>query len=156
MTIQAFRNDAGVKDFANLNDYSLATVLLFGNLEILFPGDLEAPGWEALMESPKAQRLFTPSSTNQDEIRILVAAHHGRSAGVHIPFLERYRPHLTLMSEKRGSEHTDYSTYSRYTGGYFVRNPENGQFTERKVVTTKTNEYVLVVANSSAVLVQAG
>jgi beta-lactamase superfamily II metal-dependent hydrolase len=140
-------------DYSTLNNYSMATYLLYGNLEILFPGDLETGGWEELMKDSKFRSLATPSSTNSNETRILVAAHHGHKQGVHVPFLELYQPHLTIMSDKWGDENTDYSTYRAYSQGFSVYDCATKRYETKKILTTKTNDYVLIVSKGGTVSV---
>lgn len=154
VTIKAFASEYPSASFTNLNDYSIALFLTYGNLEFLFPGDLEAPGWAALMEDSNFMKYSTPSSTNKDEIRILMAAHHGRSAGVYKPFLELYRPHLVIMSDVYGNETTDAASYYPYTQGYPVYSKSQDKSEVRKIVSTKTNDYVLMVSSDSRVGVE--
>ncbi len=151
--IKTFFNSLSEK-FTKLNDYSVVTFLLFGNLEYLLPGDLEEPGWNALMEeNPDFLALSTPSRTNINEVRILVAAHHGREAGVYKPFLDLYQPHLTIVSDKYGSSYTAYPTYYQASQGYAVYDWEKKTTTTRRVLTTKVNYMVLVSASGSDVRV---
>jgi competence protein ComEC len=151
--INTFYNTAPDKEFKKLNDYSVATFLLYGNLEFLFPGDLEEPGWKALMGGDTFRRLSTPSSSNKDEVRILVAAHHGRAVGVYKPFLELYQPHLTIMSEKYGTEYSDYTTYYAVSQGYSVYDKKTKKAETRYVLSTKVKDFVLILADASYVSV---
>lgn len=151
VTIRAFCSAFPDKQFDKLNDYSVATFLLYGNLEFLFPGDLEAPGWKALMEDDQFLRLSKPSSTNQNEVRILVAAHHGHAAGVYRPFLDLYKPHITMISGEYGDEYTDDTSYRRVSLGYPVYDREQSTSSTRYVLTTKVNDYILIRANLSSV-----
>lgn len=153
VTIRTFYCSYPEYAFGKLNDYSMAVFLLYGNLEFLFPGDLEAPGWEALMKNGDFVKCSTPSSTNQSEIRILVAAHHGRSAGVYKPFLDLYQPHLTIMSDKYGVEYTDDDSYRAASLGYPVYSRDKKETETRYVLTTKVNNFVLIIAAKSAVAV---
>jgi hypothetical protein len=127
---------------------------LYGNLEFLFPGDLEAPGWKALMERDKFRILSTPSSRNLNETRILVAAHHGREAGVYQPFLDLYQPHVTLVSDRGKSQYTAYDTYFDASSGLRVYNKRTDEYETRYVISTKINDYIRVVADSTQVNVR--
>jgi competence protein ComEC len=141
--------------FSSLNDYSMVTILLHGNLEFLFPGDLEAPGWQALMATETFRKLATPSSQNPREIRILIASHHGHSAGVYKPFLDLYKPHLTIISGKYEDPHTDSTTYYQVTQGFPVRNSTTGVAQSRYVISTKVNDWVRIEADLSNVSISA-
>ncbi len=151
--IVAFCNEYPKYQFAKLNDYSVATFLLYGNLEFLFPGDLEAQGWQALMEREHFIKLSTPSRTNSAEVRFLVAAHHGHVAGMYKPFLDLYRPHLTIISGKYGDQHTDNHSYYTVSTGFPVYNSTTGRTEVRYTVSTKVNNSILVIANTDAVAV---
>ena len=146
VTIHSFCNSGSRYKFTKLNDYSVATFILFGNFEFLFPGDLEAPGWQALLQENEFVKLATPNPRNQSEIRFLVAAHHGHKAGVYKPFLDLYQPHLVLISGKYGDPHTDYDSYVTAAQGYPVY--EGGSPNTRFALSTKVNNYILIRANS--------
>jgi hypothetical protein len=88
--------------------------------------------------------------------RILVAAHHGRESGIcyeyegkkHVygAFLELMRPNLVIMSDKWGSETTDPEVYKPFVqdDGYAVYSSASKQYESKKVITTKTNNFVLI------------
>lgn len=153
LAITIVDNEWPMHKFEKLNDYSMATFLVYGDLWFLFPGDLEPPGWGALMRNSAFVDISTPDAMNSNEVRILVASHHGHESGVYREFLDLYRPHLTLMSDKYGETTTDYQTYARASSGYPVRDQATGTISTRKVVTTKTNNYIAIYARSSGVTV---
>jgi competence protein ComEC len=156
LAIELKYNQYPEHEFTKLNDYSVATFLMYGNLEFLFPGDLEAPGWEALMQRNDFRVLSTPSPTNHNEIRILVAAHHGREAGVYKPFLDLYRPHLTIVSDQYGSPYTANQTYWNATEGFPVYDRQTNQTRMRCVVSTKINDYILIRADPFTISASIG
>jgi hypothetical protein len=61
-------------EFMSTNDLSLVVFVKYASFKILFPGDLEEPGWLALLKNP----AFRTELANTD---ILVASHHGRKNG---------------------------------------------------------------------------
>jgi|GEM_PF-1801535 len=153
VTFRTFRNAGENHNFTKLNDYSLVTVMLYENLQFLFPGDLEEPGWEALMKDESFINISTPSRVNKSEIRILVAAHHGREAGVYHPFLKLYQPHLTIICDHYGSPYTAYDTYRGYSQGHTVYHNSTKESQSRFVLSTKVNDYVLINAAMNIVTV---
>jgi len=142
---------AGARE--NLNNYSLMTTLRYRGLTIVFPGDLEPDGWDAILNN-------TNLSHNIDgNIRILLASHHGRRSGirdsngkVYSRFLDMFAPHLTIISDRRGNETTDPEAYRPYCKGLPVRT--KGVVEEKKVLTTKTNECVSIQIINNDLLVK--
>lgn len=153
VAIYSYQNCYPDCEFSKLNDYSNATFLLYQNLVFLFPGDLEAPGWEALLKQAAFRQMCTPSIWNLSQVRILIAPHHGREAGVYQPFLDLYQPHLTIMSDTYGNETTDWQSYYDASLGYDVYNTTTERYETRYVVTTKTNNYVRIAASPALVWV---
>jgi competence protein ComEC len=139
--VQLFWNDGNVYEFDCLNDYSVVTVMNYGMLCFVFPGDLEAPGWEAMMARTDFLR-----ATTQARYRVLVAPHHGHTAGVYSPFLAHFQPHLTLISGAYGDPHTDSRTYDAASIGLPVVNKSAGTMSTCRVLTTKRNDHVLLQA----------
>ena len=76
--IRTFYNSARLHQFTNMNDYSLVTILDLGAIKYLFPGDLESPGWQALMVRDDFR---TACVSIVPQVRVLVAPHHGHTAG---------------------------------------------------------------------------
>ncbi len=149
--ISNYFNTYPEKNFSNLNDYSLVTVICYGNLEFLFPGDLEAPGFTELLNEISFTKKCTPSSSNSNEIRILVASHHGRKAGVYEPFIDLYSPHLTIMQDQYVNETNDYDAYYVGTSGYPVYDKDTKKTDTRFIVTTKLNDYIHIIADENNV-----
>jgi len=111
MSIQFF---GGRSDSSNLNNYSIVAVVEFDGFKLLFPGDLEAPGWEKLL----ADSLFVAAITGT---RILYAAHHGREAGWYAPLFEVISPDLTIISDGDEQDTSYTDGYCGVTNGHQVR-----------------------------------
>ena len=79
--------------FQKTNDLSLVVFVKYGSFKILFPGDLEGPGWGALLADP----LFR---TELDGTDVLVASHHGRENGYCPELFDYCRPRVVVMSDK--------------------------------------------------------
>ena len=139
--IRTFYNSARLHQFTNMNDYSLVTILDLGAIKYLFPGDLESPGWQALMVRDDFR---TACVSIVPQVRVLVAPHHGHTAGVYRPFLDLYQPAVTIISAVHGDQHTDADTYRNASSGWPVYDRRDGQTQQAQVITTKMNDYVLV------------
>jgi beta-lactamase superfamily II metal-dependent hydrolase len=153
--VESFYNSTGEHALAGLNDYSVATFLEFGNLTFLFPGDLEIAGWQALMKNPAFYIRSMPARQNPSQVRVLVAPRHGHTAGLHLPFLRLYRPHLTVISGPLGDAHMAYSSYAECTGGYDVVDRRSGQVQKRWVLKPKQNDFVLIASDDTGIQVIA-
>lgn len=133
-----------INNFDRLNNYSLVTVLDYEGLSFVFPGDLESPGFAALMKYPP----FVTATAPGNRYRVLIAPHHGHVAGVHQPFLDHFAPHLTIISGAWGDPHTDTATYTVASSGLRVKNRSTNRATTCQVLTTKRNDFVLLQADA--------
>jgi beta-lactamase superfamily II metal-dependent hydrolase len=131
------------------NNLSLVTVVHYDELEIVFPGDLEPLGAKALTEKTDILDYIGKGIT-----RILVAPHHGRASGIRWPddtvateILIPMKPHLVIMSDKRGADTTDAAAYLPYSQGFDVIESPDNNIINKKVITTKTNNYVLITVH---------
>jgi beta-lactamase superfamily II metal-dependent hydrolase len=79
--------------FTNTNDLSCAFFITFGAFKILFPGDLEKPGWKAHLHNP----VFI---AELHATTILVASHHGRKSGFCEEVFHFLRPQAIVISDK--------------------------------------------------------
>lgn len=79
--------------FTDTNNLSLVTFIEFSGFKILFPGDLEKPGWRQLLLNPGfCQHLR--------ETDILVASHHGRENGFCEEVFDHFTPRAVVISDK--------------------------------------------------------
>jgi beta-lactamase superfamily II metal-dependent hydrolase len=148
VSISTYWNTA-VNDFDCLNDYSLVTVLDHEGLSFVFPGDIESAGMSVLMTNPSFMAATTPG----DRYRVLIAPHHGHTAGVHQPFLDHFKPHLSIISGKWGDPHTDMDAYAAASSGLRARNRATNSATTCQVLTTKRNDSVLIKSDATAVTI---
>lgn len=79
--------------FTNTNDLSCVFFVSFGPFKILFPGDLEKPGWKAHLQNPAFVAELRGTT-------ILVASHHGRENGYCEEAFQFLRPQAVVMSDK--------------------------------------------------------
>ena len=138
------------------NNLSALSYVRYGDLEVVFPGDLEPLGWDALIENTQIGQYV-----GQAKVRILVASHHGRKSGVRVGeqvyerFLNMMKPHIVIISDKWGSETTDPEAYRPYALGYGVYFNEERRSETVQIVTTKSNKCVGLFVLSGVPLVVA-
>ena len=132
------------------NNLSVISYVRYMDTEIIFPGDLEPIGWQALFENTEFEKYV-----GKAKYRIRVASHHGRKSGIYYTvdgkeycydkIFEVIKPNLVIMSDKRGSETTVPESYRpRVDGGLYVISGESKKQELKKVITTKTNNFVLI------------
>lgn len=116
------------QEFDDENNLSGLIVLIVNGKKIIFPGDIEKPGFDRLMMRQDF-REYVSNAT------ILVAPHHGRESSIHHEFLELVSPIWTIISDcgyKYDTQHT-IPTYEQYSSGYEFRGRH------RKVLTTRND-----------------
>jgi beta-lactamase superfamily II metal-dependent hydrolase len=79
--------------FTNTNDLSCVFFLGFGPFKIMFPGDLEKPGWKAHLTNLAFIAELRATT-------ILVASHHGRENGYCEDAFQYLQPQAVVMSDK--------------------------------------------------------
>ncbi|GFK95413.1 hypothetical protein NNJEOMEG_03276 [Fundidesulfovibrio magnetotacticus] len=126
----------------NLNNYSVVVTVQYRGILIVFPGDLEPDGWDAVLAHTDLSKHL------EGNIKILIAPHHGRRSGIrrgeHIydRFLKLMKPDLVIISDVWGNESTDPEAYRGYCAGLDVECGTTVE--EKKVLTTKTNNCVSI------------
>ncbi len=134
-------------NFTNTNDLSLAVFIKYQGFSILFPGDLEGPGWRALLQRPDF-RVELASTT------ILVASHHGRESGFCEDVFRYCSPQAVVISDKSIRHETqrmghDYRAVTQ-NGGVMVRT--TGQ--RRQTLTTRNDGWIQFDAHATGYSVQ--
>jgi beta-lactamase superfamily II metal-dependent hydrolase len=129
VTIAAFTNEPGIPPFGfgDENNLSLCVFMSCGVHRIVFPGDLEKPGWRALLSNPWfVQHL--------NGVTLFVASHHGRENGYCEEVLDLCPNIQAIVISDKKKGHQSQETverYRRYARG-FDYNGEN-----RHVLTTR-------------------
>ena len=137
----------GKSDTQNLNNYSIVTVLEFGPFKMIFPGDLEAAGWESLVADSGLTNRIAGTT-------ILVAAHHGREKGWCAKLFDHISPRLVIISDGAATETSYASSYVEKAEGWPVTATSSREIKTRYVVSTRDNEHVFVTAAEPATGVQ--
>ena len=130
--ILEYRFSNSPREFNDFNNLSIATFFRYGEFQILFPGDLERPGWLKLLEISDFRALLSLTT-------VLVAPHHGRiNQNYCEEIFEFLSPELVVISDKRIVHQTqlksasEYRKHVREPGLFF---PKESGF--RKVLTTR-------------------
>ncbi len=142
------------------NNAPLLSYVGFDDFEIVFPGDLEPLGWDALIANTNIKDYV-----GKAKLRILVASHHGRKSGirysengqdkVYDKFLNLMKPHLVIISDKWGNETTDPEAYRPYCLGCNVYFKNESKTENTRVLTTKSNLAVAVLVSNGNTSVAA-
>ncbi len=129
-----FFNPAG--SFNDENNLSAVIVLEIYSQKVIFTGDMERAGFDAIMN----QAGFREAIQNAD---VLIAPHHGRECSVHHGFLDAVRPFWTVISDKGYMYDTQLTvpTYRQYSRGGRFRD-EN-----RHVLTTRSDGTITLYFN---------
>lgn len=135
----ALRFFGGKSDTQNLNNYSVVTVLEFGAFKMLFPGDLETAGWNALLNNPNFLNAIADTT-------ILVAAHHGREKGWCAELFDHISPKLVIISDGAATETSYASYYSQKAEGWDVKARTTNDTKQRQVISTRDNGHIAVKA----------
>lgn len=124
--------------FTDTNNLSLVIFIKFAGCRFLFPGDLEKPGWRALLR----QREFLNELQYTD---ILVASHHGRESGFCPEVFDFCRPSAVVISDKP-IEHETQKTVPDYRAvvsesGVIVRTTGR----RRHILTTRRDGTINII-----------
>lgn len=128
--------------FADTNNLSMMLFVSYGDHRILLPGDMERPGWLAMMGRPEFWNLLR--GTN-----VLVAPHHGRESGYCRELFDYWRPELVLVSDGPKEFETQEVDYGRHAQGIVMNGSWRGALTTRK----DGNIRLIIPASGSAPVV---
>lgn len=122
-------------EFQDTNNLSLATFIKYHDFKMLFPGDLEKPGWRALLQRPEFRSELTGTT-------VLMASHHGRESGFCDEIFNYFTPNCIVISDKPIVHATqamgpDYRLVSR-KDGVIVRTTKKN----RHVLTTRRDGWI--------------
>lgn len=127
--------------FDDFNNLSLVTFLFLGGFGIIFPGDVQREGWEALLRQEAFRNALRRTT-------IFVASHHGRADGYHEGVFDYCSPSLVLISDKSKMHETQenvVNAYAKHTHG-IVFQPAGDT---RKVLTTRRDGCMNILVDDS-------
>lgn len=117
--------------FQDTNNLSLVTFLHFRGMHIIFPGDLEKPGWEALLKGQSFRE-------NLGRVNLFIASHHGRKSGYYPEVFDVCHPELIIISDESLQYDTQDTEYARHASG--IKWGEN----RRYVLTTRADGMITI------------
>jgi beta-lactamase superfamily II metal-dependent hydrolase len=115
--------------FVDTNNLSLVVHLECNGVGVLFPGDLERPGWRYHLRNPAFQDCLRRTS-------VFVASHHGRDDGRCDEAFDYLNPFYTVISD------CGYQYESQETINYYANRTKGGPFRQsatRRVLTTRND-----------------
>ncbi len=97
-------------NFTDTNNLSMVTFVHYQGIHIVFPGDLEEPGWKALLPIPSFQNHLK-------RVNLYVASHHGRQSGLCPKVFDYCIPDIVIISDESIHYQTQQVDYSKYAKG---------------------------------------
>jgi len=127
VTKRIFYHDYSEK-FDDTNNLNLVTFLQCGTTKFLFPGDLEAKGWEAML----AKSTFV---SELESVNVFIASHHGRENGYCEAVFDHCNPIVVVMSDgpKKHATQEMVNAYAKHASGIRFNNED------RYVLTTRND-----------------
>ncbi|KKM25835.1 hypothetical protein LCGC14_1590960 [marine sediment metagenome] len=128
---------------SNINNHCTVVVIEYLNVKTLFPGDIEAPAWEALLQ----QENFVEAIAGVD---ILVASHHGRESGYYTDLFDHFTPKLTIISDGRFNDTSATSRYTDKSSGWKVNHRDESNESEtRYCISTRNDGHIDIEVGES-------
>ncbi|GAI81526.1 unnamed protein product, partial [marine sediment metagenome] len=129
--IECFYNNYPV--FTDTNNLSLVAFVHYDGMGIIFPGDLEKAGWEALL-------LRQSFRDHLERVNIFVASHHGRDSGYCEEVFNYCTPDIVIISDKEIVHETQKNNYAKHAiGVLFNSGPD-----KRYVLTTRSDGMITI------------
>ena len=114
--------------FTDTNNLSTVSFVHYDGVGIVFPGDLEKDGWEALLRNPEFQ-------SHLKRTNVFVASHHGRLSGYCEQVFDYCNPDIVIISDKEIVHDTQKQLYAKHARGI----PWDGGSGTRYVLTTRAD-----------------
>lgn len=125
-------------EFTDTNNLSLVSFINYGELGIVFPGDLEASGWKRLLSD-------SDFISNLKRVNIFVASHHGRKDGYCAEVFDYCKPDIVIISDKEIVHETQKNVYAKHAFGV----PWNGGSEIRYVLTTRDDGNISITMGNN-------
>ncbi len=122
---------------SNLNNHSGVTIISYGDLKIIIPGDNERPSWNELLDREDFQTAIQNTT-------VLVASHHGRESGFSPELFDHISPYITIISDGPVGTTCVRDRYTEKSQGWNVKKRSSGAMEHRKCLTTRNDGVILV------------
>lgn len=136
------------------NNSSIIRYIRHNGVRFLFSGDLETAGWEWLSNNDAA---FV--SIMKDGLDVLVAPHHGHDSGFPKALFDltgNVKVIILSKDSEAAKEDSDvYAGYSKYSEGVNYYNLNDKCFYMGKVMTTRSNGNIYIIADDDGLSVAA-
>jgi beta-lactamase superfamily II metal-dependent hydrolase len=128
--VRRFYNDYPM--FTDMNNLSVVTFLEFEGCGIVVPGDLDKPGWKALLKNASFCECLRRTN-------YFIASHHGRTEGYCEEVFSYCAPSLIILSDKSIIHKSQEHDYTKHASGL----PDNGGGT-RRILTTRSDGHICI------------
>lgn len=119
--------------FQDTNNLSIVSFIHYDGMGIVFPGDLERPGWKELLKN-------ADFCAHLNRVNIFVASHHGRESGYCEEVFNYCSPEIIVISDKEIVHDTQKQQYAKHASGV----PCNGGPERRYVLTTRSDGMITI------------
>lgn len=123
--------------FDDTNNLSLVTFLHYRDIHVIFPGDLEKAGWQALLGNWSFRGHL-------ERVNFFVASHHGRESGYLADVFEYCNPAIAILSDGPMRYETQNTNYAKHVRGLPWRSG-----TRRSVLTTRNDGMISIWQGSN-------
>jgi beta-lactamase superfamily II metal-dependent hydrolase len=123
--------------FDDTNNLSLVLFLDFPGLSMVFPGDLESAGWEALLENVSFRQHLS-------RVNVFVASHHGRESGYREEVFDYCKPEIIIISD----EEIQFDTQEKVDYGVHAKGIQWSTGKIRRVLTTRSDGMIWFEADA--------
>lgn len=134
--------------FQDTNNLSLVAFIVYDDMGIVFPGDLETAGWRELLKDDSFRAYLAKT-------KIFVASHHGRTTGYCQDVFKYCRPDVVVVSDKEIVHETQEQDYGAHAAGVLWK----GGPDRRYVFTTRANGMIEIakeIGSGYQITVQRG
>ena len=119
--------------FQDTNNLSLVSFIRYSGLDIIIPGDLEKPGWNALLNRSDFRNHLR-------RVNIFIASHHGRESGYLREVFDFCHPDIVIISDESKQYQTQETDYAEHARGLRFN---NGRM--RYVLTTRRDGNITII-----------
>jgi beta-lactamase superfamily II metal-dependent hydrolase len=129
--------------FQDTNNLSLVLFIHYPAISIVFTGDLEKPGWQALLRDTAFRQHLA-------KVNIFVASHHGRESGYLPEVFQVCTPDVIIISDEAVQYQTQQVPYSTHARGI-----RWNQTDTRRVLSTRNDGMLTISSTQGGYHIQA-